>query len=134
MKNFTCSICGKEFDNIDQYATHVAKCAEEHKKKEEDLQKLNDDLNRVKAAKAYYEDQLAKFKENYPEAYALNFGTKDKVCTKENTGEKPESKLNVTINGEKVPDDVCKEALDETLEELKSDPFIRHMINILGID
>ena len=113
---FKCSICGKDFTDIDNYVKHVSKCAEEHKKKEtENLQKLNDDLNRVKAAKTYYEEQLAKFKEEHPEAYELNFGSKDEVNTFADKSDRVE------------------ESLEEVPEDLKTDPFVHHVLNILNL-
>ena len=137
-KTFKCSICGKEFTDITNYVSHVSKCAEDYKKKEaEDLQKLNEDLNRVKAAKAYYEDLLAKFKEDYPEAYKLNFGTEsgEKSTKSLATGKKPSSvsNMDVTINGQKIPDEVVEEALTEAMDELKGDPFIYHMLKVLNL-
>ena len=140
-KTFKCSICGKEFTDVTNYVSHVSKCAEDYKKKEtENLQKLNEDLNRVKAAKAYYEDQLSKFKENYPEAYKLNFGelTKSNLASSKNimnTAKRPSgvSNMDVTINGQKIPDEVVEEALTETMDELKGDPFVHHMLKVLNL-
>ena len=135
-KTFKCDICGKEFTDIANYVSHVSKCAEDYKKKEaEDLQKLNDDLNRVKAAKVYYEDQLAKFKENYPEAYKLNFGEPVKVEKSHIASEIPSnaSNIDVTINGKKIPNEIVEEALAETMDELKDDPFVQHMLKILDL-
>jgi hypothetical protein len=136
MSKFKCGICGKEFDDIDQYVNHVSKCAAEHKKKEaDDLQKMNDDLNRVKAAKTYYEEQLAKFKENYPDAYELNFPEKKAKFTSNvvSTGKRPEPSVDFIIDGKKIPD-VSKEELDEAIKELRTDPFMRYMLKTLGLN
>lgn len=119
MSKFTCSICGKGFNNVFDYASHVSKCAEDYKKKEEaDLQKMNDDLNRVKAAKSYYEDQLAKFKENYPEAYELNFG-KEKTCKCHNNTKSCDNKYSMQFNK------------NEANHVLEADPFVHNILKLL---
>ena len=122
MKKFTCSICGKEFNDVALYVSHVSKCAEEYKKKEaEDLQKLNEDLNRVKSAKAYYESQLEMFKENHPDAYKLNFGEKTEV----KTGKSPAAG--------KRPSNMVKETSTETIEDLMNDPFVDYLLHVLDL-
>lgn len=77
-KTYTCAICGKQYDNVNDYLKCVALCGEKLKKKEAEkeqkrIEEINAALNRVKQAKVYYEEQLANFKEKYPEEYKLNF-------------------------------------------------------------
>lgn len=76
MKNYICGICGKEHIELDSYLKCVAKCGEVIKEEENKkrMNEINAAINRVKQAKVYYEEQLASFKEKYPEEYELNFG------------------------------------------------------------
>ena len=123
-KTFKCSICGKEFGDVSNYVSHVSRCAEDYKKKEaENLQKLNEDLNRVKAAKAYYEELLAKFEKKYPEAYKLNFGkSKEEPVKAEKSlaaGKRPThiTDMDVTLNGQKLSEEVVEDVLKELRKE-----------------
>ena len=76
---FVCSICGKTHYDLGEYVNCVTRCSEQLKKYEEQekekkrLEELNAALNRVKQAKAYFEQQLNEFKDKYPEEYRLNF-------------------------------------------------------------
>lgn len=88
---FVCSICGKTHYDLGEYVNCVTKCSEQLKKHEEQekekkrLEELNASLNRVKQAKAYFEQQLNEFKEKYPEEYKLNFAYEEcdaKECDK----------------------------------------------------
>lgn len=73
---YKCSLCNKELDTLDEYLEHTKICVAEQKQKENNLVEMNNALNKVKAAKEYYEDQMRLFEENYPEAYEMNFGDK----------------------------------------------------------
>ena len=74
-----CNICGTEHFDVSEYSECVAACSNkiiEERKEEENrkyLEKVNAGLTRIKQAQAYYEEQLEKFKEEFPEEYALNF-------------------------------------------------------------
>lgn len=86
MKNYICGICGTEHTDLDSYLKCVSKCGADWKAKEEAekqqkrLEEVNAALNRVKAAKTYFEEQLADFEKKYPEEYKLNFKTKCGNC------------------------------------------------------
>lgn len=149
MNNFTCGICGKQYDNLNAYMECVAKCgetmlaAQKAEEERERLAKLNADLNKVKAAKAYFEEIAAKFKEDYPEEYELNFG-KDKCeceCSKakdiqsdiktesievsfEDDG-KGKPKMVAKVNGKEVEDDI--------INELMNDPDMKYITRLLRI-
>lgn len=76
-----CGICGKEFKDgmFDEYSIHVKNCAYEAglKKKNEDMKKINTELEEVKRAKTVYEGLRDSFKEKYPDIYRTNF--KDEI-------------------------------------------------------
>lgn len=106
MKTYTCGVCGTEHVNVNDYAICVSKCVEELKQKQEAekkrkrLEEVNAALNKLKAAKAYYEEQLDIFKEKYPEEYKLNFGAID---TEEDVNlKKKESKRSTISIGDSV--------------------------------
>jgi predicted nucleic acid-binding Zn ribbon protein len=149
---FTCAICGTEYETLEDYMACVSECGEimKAKQKAEDekkrLEKMNTSLNRVKEAKKYFEEQLAKFEKEYPEEYKLNFGKNDKCsndtckCSKadiksdiktdtielsyEGNG-KDKPKINCKING--------KDADDETLDDLLNDPETKYIAKMLGL-
>ena len=150
-EKYVCGICGKTHYSLDDYLTCVAKCGEklkaiekekEEKAEKERLEKINAALNRIKQAKSYYEEQLAKFQKEYPDEYKLNFGegckekckesysysgepkTKTLEFTYEKTG-KEEPKVSAKVNGKDV-----KESTDNTLTE---DPYVRSILKMLGI-
>lgn len=91
MKKYVCSICGKDYNDLENYVDCVTKCSEqikENEKKEKEkkrLEELNAALNRVKEAKKYFEQQLNEFKEKYPEEYELNFVEEKDVCDDKKT-------------------------------------------------
>lgn len=146
-KNYVCGICGKEYEDLNDYLSCVAKCGEtvkaEQKAKEEKerLEKLNAALNGVKQAKKYYEEQLAKFEAEYPEEYKLNFGGHTCKCSKpkdtksdiktetielsyeDNGKDKP--KMTAKVNGKDVD--------NKTLENLFDDPDCRYIAKMLGL-
>ena len=77
MKTYKCDICGKEHAELNAYLSCVFKCGSElqtkMKKEEERLKKMNEALSKVKEAKEIFEKKLNEFKNEYPEAYKLNF-------------------------------------------------------------
>ena len=81
-RRFTCDICGKKIIGLDEYVKHVNECVAKEKDKlkaeeeQKHLEELNAAINKVKAAKGYYEECLNDFKEKYPKEYDLNFATK----------------------------------------------------------
>lgn len=79
---FKCDICGESIIGLDEYVKHVKACADKEKAKtnEEYLNKLNSAINKVKQAKAYYDDCLKEFKQKYPKEYDLNFGCNCYSC------------------------------------------------------
>lgn len=140
MNNFVCGICGSKHTDLDSYLKCVSKCvetmktaqkAEEEKKR---LEEINAALNRIKQAKAYYEEQLDKFKEKYPEEYELNFGDKKRVESEkssstmefsyENNG-KDKPKMTAKVNGKDIGTD--------TLAKLFDDPETKYIAKLLGI-
>ena len=156
---FVCSICGKTHYDLGEYVNCVTKCSEQLKKYQEQekekkrLEELNAALNRVKQAKAYFEQQLNEFKDKYPEEYKLNFAEeKDSCCddkktcggtcggckdtntcnpvnnwlefTYKNDG-KNTSEMSASINGKKVSDDA--------LEKLFKDPDANHIARLIKI-
>lgn len=146
-KNYVCGICGKEYFDLDAYMKCVSKCGENAKatlKAEAEkarLEKLNADLNKVKEAKKYYEEQLAWFKSEYPEEYKFNFGGHTCKCSKskdtksdiktetielsyeDNGKDKP--KMTAKVNGKDVD--------NKTLENLFDDPDCRYIAKMLGL-
>lgn len=148
-KTYTCGICGQKFDEVLEYGTHVSKCVERLKKKEEAekeqkrMEELNAALNRVKEAKKYFEDQLDQFKEKYPEEYELNFVTKKKFnIDKDVKSEKvkkenynPESiKILYSKKNDEKPDIHAKvNGKDVELDELFTDPDVKSLCKLLGI-
>lgn len=149
-KKFVCSICGKEHFTLDAYMNCVSKCGENAKAvqkaeaEKERLVKMNAALNRVKEAKKYFEEQLAKFEKEYPAEYKLNFGEKDtckddcKCSSKPKTNTKSEkielayeadkngkAKMTAKVNG--------KDVSDEALADLLADPETRFIAQLLGL-
>lgn len=148
MKKYVCGICEKGYEDLEEYLKCVSSCGETlkaNKKKEEEkkrLEEINAALNRIKQAKAYYEEQLDKFKEKYPEEYELNFGKAECVCpsdckgfeenTKSETIElsykddgKGKPKMKAKINGKDIGTD--------TLDKLFDDPETKYIAKLLGI-
>jgi uncharacterized C2H2 Zn-finger protein len=81
---FKCSMCGMEFKNVDEYVTHVSKCAEQYKikeskKEEEELKKakeINSFVETIKKYQSELDTTKSRFKEKYPKEYTLNFEIK----------------------------------------------------------
>ena len=78
---YTCEICKREYDSVWEYAACVSKCSEKLKKKEEAkrLEEANAALNKVKQAKAHYQEQLDNFKKKYPTEYKMYLFNNDGV-------------------------------------------------------
>ena len=158
MEKYKCGICEKTYNDLEEYLLCVSKCGEKAKKKIEEernkkyLEELNKDLNAVKQAKTYYEEQLNKFKEKYPKEYEMNFAhtcsgdckchetesektskvEKKKPKVKEETFEfsynnngKDTPKMSAKVNGKKVDDDALK--------KLFADPDTNYLAKMLGI-
>lgn len=79
-----CSLCGKEFEDNDYltYASHVQECASKQLKKEqeENIKKINSELEELKRMKTCYEGLRDSFKKKYPDIYAANFGADEHKC------------------------------------------------------
>lgn len=153
-KNYVCGICGKEYEDLNDYLSCVAKCGEtvkaEQKAKEEKerLEKLNAALNGVKQAKKYYEEQLAKFEAEYPEEYKLNFGGHTCKCAKSKDtkikssnlvgfGRAGDAEFTYEQRGNDKPKITAKvngkDVNDENLAALFDDPDCRYIAKMLGI-
>jgi uncharacterized C2H2 Zn-finger protein len=107
---FKCSICGMEFTNVDEYVTHVSKCAEQYK--EEELKKAREVNNYIESIKSYEKlvnDCKKEFEEKYPNEYDMNFIEKTCSCKKE---PRKESFYGL-INGKECDN------MDEFIEKLK---------------
>jgi hypothetical protein len=112
-------MCGVEFTNVDEYVTHVSKCAEQYKVKEakekvEELKKAKEVNSYIVAIKSY--ENLVKafkkeFEEKYPNEYDMNF--KEKVCSCEKEPKK--ESFYGSINGKECLD------MDEFLKELREE-------------
>ena len=145
-ERYTCGICGKQHIGLDEYLKCVSSCGEKTKKEQKEaaekkrIEELNASLNRVKQARAYFEQQLKEFKDKYPEEYNLNFencscnshkdcGTKDtndyfqKIEVKVVDDGKGKPKVDAKVNGKK----------DENLEKLFADPDAKYIAKMLGI-
>ena len=79
-KRFRCDICGTTIIGLDEFLTHVKECGAKEKAKLKEaenkkyLEEVNASINKVKAAKDYYDTCLKEFKEKYPKEYEMNFG------------------------------------------------------------
>lgn len=147
MKNYVCSICGEKYESLDDYLACVAKCGEtlkseqKAKAEKERLEKVNAALNRIKEAKKYWEDQLDKFKEEYPEEYELNFGKKDNYDDKiikpgktAGLGRIGNAELTYAKNGNDKPKITAKvNGKDVSAEKLFEDPDCRYIAKLLGL-
>jgi hypothetical protein len=156
MKNYVCGICGKKYESLDYYMDCVSKCGEKLKAEQkaeaekERLEKVNAALNRIKEAKKYWEGQLDKFKEEYPEEYELNFGDIDTYNFKDVNDCTPDDKSNckgyvfnpetksVKVMCEKKNDEepVIKMKVngkDVSAEKLFEDPDCRYIAKLLGL-
>ena len=117
---FVCSICGEEYNSLDKYLECVSKCVAEVKdmrkaeEKQKRLEEVNSALSKVKAAKAYYEEQLALFKEKYPEEYDMNFGVKNAYKNSDN-------------------DTKVKSNHKVEIDKLFIDPDVKYLAKLLGI-
>lgn len=114
---FKCSMCGMEFTNVDEYVTHVSKCAEQYKikeskKKEEELKKakeVNEYVENIKRYKTQLKAMESEFAKKYPEEYEMNFD--DRVCSCEKEPKK--ESFYGSINGKECSD------MDKFLKELR---------------
>ena len=85
MKNFVCSICGKEYDNLTSYMSCVSKCGEkilqEQKEAEQKkyLEEINNHISKIKAAEKYLKEVQDEFKKKFPKEFEMNFGKN--VCS-----------------------------------------------------
>ena len=78
---FKCGICDKEFDDIEEYLTHVSNCAvkkneDETKKKEETLKKareVNEFVENIKKCESQLKSMKDEFAKKYPKEYNMNF-------------------------------------------------------------
>ena len=116
---FKCGICGKEFDDIEEYLTHVSNCAvkkseDESKKKEEALKKTKEVNSYIESIKGYeklVKDCKKEFEEKYPNEYNMNFKEKTCSCKKEPRKES----FYGSINGKECSD------VEEFLKELREE-------------
>lgn len=144
---YKCSICGNEYKSLDDYMKCVASCGAKLKEKEEAektqkrMEEINAALNRVKEAKKYFEDQLDQFKEKYPEEYDLNFGSPKKKKFSNDSEKVKKENYNpemVSVSYEKKNNDepdihARVNGKDVELDELFSDPDVKHLAKLLGI-
>lgn len=143
---YVCGICGASHYELDEYLACVSKCGETLKAKQkaeaekERLEKVNAALNKIKEAKKYYEDQLAKFEEEYPEEYKINFSSKDTCkCSNDCKNNSSDSKeKSVKILCEKKSDEDPKIRMrvngkDVSAEKLFEDPDCRYIAKMLGL-
>lgn len=153
--NFICSICGKDYNDLNNYVNCVSTCYKKKIKEKE----IKDVLNELEHIKYLYEQKLEEFKEKYPKEYELNFASEGCICpsdckgycsdeddtedntedfsklTKDNNMEsmefsyesngKDKPKLSAKVNGKKVD--------DNRIEELFKDPDIKYLAKLLGI-
>lgn len=116
---FKCGICGKEFDDIEEYLTHVSNCAvkkseDESKKKEEELKKakkVNEFVENIKILESQLKSMKVEFAKKYPEEYEMNFD--DRVCSCEKEPKK--ESFYGSINGKECDN------MDEFLKELREE-------------
>ena len=114
---FKCGICGKEFDDIEEYLTHVSNCAvkkseDESKKKEETLKKakeVNEFVESIKKCESQLKSMKVEFAKKYPKEYEMNFD--DRVCSCEKEPKK--ESFYGSINGKECSD------MDKFLKELR---------------
>jgi uncharacterized C2H2 Zn-finger protein len=116
---FKCSMCGMEFDDIEEYLTHVSNCAvkkseDESKKKEEELKKakkVNEFVENIKILESQLKSMKVEFAKKYPEEYEMNFD--DRVCSCEKEPKK--ESFYGSINGKECLD------MEEFLKELREE-------------
>ena len=136
-EKFVCSICGKTYSNLDEYLNCVSKCGEKLKKEtdEKKEKEYRAALDRVNAAKKYYEDQLKDFNNKYPDkaikkatfnkpkheskhkSHSLEFNYSDDGKNK--------PKMSAKVDGKKLEDDF--------LNKLFDDSEITYLGKLLGI-
>ena len=110
---FKCGICDKEFDEIEEYLTHVSNCAvkkkeDESNNKEETLKKakeVNEFVESIKKCESQLESLKDEFAKKYPKEYEMNFD--DRVSAKEK-----ESNFYGSINGKEY------KSVDDFIEKL----------------
>jgi len=162
--NYVCGICGTNHEYLEDYLDCVNHCGKKvreemrAKAEKERMEKVNAALNGVKQAKAYYEEQLAKFKNEFPDEYKMNFG--DNACTcggkcdhadkkdhkKKNIAEATPKNPNNNVdsialsykdNGKDEPEITAKvngkTVENKELEKLFNDPDVKYLAEILGI-
>jgi uncharacterized C2H2 Zn-finger protein len=113
-------MCGMEFTNVDEYATHVSKCAEQYKikeskKKEEELKKakeVNEYVENIKRYKTQLKTIKDEFIKKYPNEYDMNFPNELKCDDNES---KEKDSFYGSVNGKEV--DNMEEFLKELREE-----------------
>lgn len=86
-KKFKCSMCGAEFDDIDEFESHVKECINNYKNKlenenkEKKLQKINGYIDAIKTYEKYIENVKDEFKKEFPKEYELNFGKNNEIIS-----------------------------------------------------
>ena len=140
-KRYTCGICGAVHIGLDDYLKCVSTCGAKLQKEKEEAEKkkrmeeLNASLNRVKQAKAYFEQQLKEFENKYPEEYKLNFG--NCTCDSHKNCDDYIQKIEVKVvdDGEGKPkvDAKVNGKKDKNLEKLFADPDAKYIAKMLGI-
>lgn len=112
-----CSLCGQVFEKekIDEYVTHVQRCATNQKAKirEAEHKKAKDELEELLRIERCYKGMKEEFLRKYPNLYIEHF--KDNKCA---TCNKYDSKLV----------DVTNEMSEEIPE------FIKEMANMIGAE
>lgn len=145
---FICSICKKDYNDLNSYVNCVTSCYEKKLKEEKEaenakkLEETNAFISKVKAAEKYLMEVKTEFKEKYPEEYKLNFGEKHNcsngTCKCSDTKPKSETvELSYESDGKSEPKITAKingkDITDETLKSLLDDPETKFIAQMLGL-
>lgn len=90
MKEFVCSICGKKYDELNDYMRCVSSCYDKVQKKEElekqkkRMEEINSYIKDIKSLRHRLDVLKSEFYRKYPKEYELNFG---EVTCSENKNE-----------------------------------------------
>ena len=140
MKEYVCNICGKVYYDVDSYFDCVSNCRKSLKaeEKQKRLEEINAALNKVKQAKAYYEEQLALFKTKYPEEYDFNFGTtQEDDWLADFTKDESPNRIMLSCESDGKGRPVLKangrQVSDEFVKDLFDDPEMKYIGKMLGL-
>ena len=109
---FKCGICGKEFDDIEEYLTHVSNCAvKKNEEEQKKLKEVNEFVENIKKCESQLKSMKDEFAKKYPKEYEMNFD--DRVCSCEKEPKK--ESFYGSINGKECSD------MDEFIKELREE-------------